>query len=232
MIEKIEKLLIYAEADKKVDAVEKKVKSSDERKNATVNKARYEKAVEKRKELIAARDKAEQEMNSFSTELDKLTSLASVDRTANVPEDAESIKKLLADIEKILGSLAKLQDKINKITKQVEDWEKDIKNYAVVATKAKDEFNQNKEAYENILKEVKPEIDKLKAERESKAVDVDNELLEKYLNLRKNKLFPLAVLKDKRCSGCGMEMPGITVSKVTKDGYCECENCGRILYAE
>lgn len=232
MTDKIKVLLDFETADKKVDALEKKVISSDERKTANAMKARYEKAIEKRKELIAARDDAEVEMQNISKEIDKLVSLADVDRTKDAPENVDAIKKLVADIEKLLSSLKKLQDKVKTITSQVEAGEKEINQYTVAASKAKDKFNSSKEAYAKILEQIKPELDALKAERDAKAKLVDAQLLNKYNTLKKNKVSPTAVLKDKRCSGCNMEMPAFTVSAAIKEGYCECENCGRILYVE
>lgn len=232
MTEKIKVLLEFEAADKKVDALEKQVISSDERKTANAMKARYEKAIERRKELVAARDDAEKEMQNISAEIDKLASLAEIDRTKDAPENVEAIKKLVADIEKLLSLLKKLQEKIKSLTAQVEAGEKEINKYTTAANKAKDEFNLSKEAYAKILETAKPELDTLKAERDKKAKAVDPALLAKYSTLKKNKISPTASLKNKRCSGCNMEMPAFTVSAATKEGHCECENCGRILYIE
>ncbi len=232
MTEKIKNLLEFEAADKNVDALEKKVISSEERKTANAMKARYEKAIEKRKELVSARDDAEAEMQNISKEIDKLTSLADIDRTKDAPQNVDAIKKLVADIEKLLASLKKLQEKIKALTAQVEAGEKEINQYTSAANKAKDEFNSSKEAYAKILEQIKPELDALKTERDAKAKNVDVMLLSKYNTLKKNKVSPTAQLKNKRCSGCNMEMPAFTVSAATKEGYCECENCGRILYIE
>ena len=74
--------------------------------------------------------------------------------------------------------------------------------------------------------------DACKAEREKLKGAVEPTLLHKYMALKKNKIVPTAPIQDSRCGGCHMEMPSFTVSNAVKNGYCECENCGRIVYIE
>lgn len=232
MINEISKLLEYQQADLKVEAEEKKVKSSNERKTANLMKQRYELAVEERKKLIARRDEAEKEIAAAQAEVEKLTSLADIDRVQNAPEDTDALKKLLADVDKLTSSLTKLENKLNKVNADVEANEKKINEYASVANKSREEFNTNKAEYEKILAAVKPEIDRLKAERDKLEKGVNPTFLAKYKALKKNKIVPTAPLNDRRCGGCHMEMPSFTVSNALKNGYCECENCGRIVYVE
>ncbi len=230
MTEQIKKLLEYQEADNKVDAAEKKVKGSKERKTANAMKQRYELAVEERKKLIAARDGAEKEVNNIANEVEKLTALANLDRTENAPDNSEAISKLIGDIEKLLSSLKKHEEKLINFNKAIDENEKKINEYALIANKAKEEFNINKAGYEKLVAENKPEIEALKAERDK--IQVDAALLNKYQSLKKNKITPTAPLTDKRCGGCHMELPAFTVSNANKNGYCECENCSRIVYVE
>ena len=72
MIEQIKKLLEFQEADFAVDAAEKQVKSSKERKTANEMKQRFEIAVEERKKLIASRDDAEKELENLKASADSL----------------------------------------------------------------------------------------------------------------------------------------------------------------
>ncbi len=232
MTEQIAKLLEFQKADLAVDAAEKQLRSSKERKTATLMKQRYELAVEERKKLIARRDDAEKEVSTISAEVEKLASLAEADRTKDAPDDIDALKKLVADIDKLTSALKKAEDKLNKIDSEVSGNEKKITEYAAAANKAKDEFNSNKAEYEKMLENAKPEIDKLKKERDALATGVDKAMLAKYERLKKNKIVPTAPLADSRCGGCHMEMPSFTVSNAAKNGYCECENCGRIVYIE
>ena len=44
---------------------------------------------------------------------------------------------------------------------------------------------------------------------------------------------PLAEVKEGKCSGCNMALPSLTIRKlVNEDMILECENCGRMLYAD
>lgn len=232
MITEISKLLEYQNADLKVDEEEKKVKHSSERKTANLMKQRYELAVEERKKLIANRKEIEKQIEKIESETEKLVSLADIDRSKDVPEDGDAIKKLLADIDKLTSSLDRLEEKLKKIDETAEAEEKKINEYGTVANQSKDEFNRNKAEYEKILAAAKPEIDRLKKERDRIEPEVDPTLLAKYKTLKKNRIVPTAPLSDKRCGGCHMEMPSFAVSNASKNGYCECENCGRIVYVE
>lgn len=232
MTEQIKNLLAYQQADLAVDSAEKAVKGSAERKKATVMKQRYELAVEERKKLLGRKEKIEKELTAITSDVEKLTGLAAIDRAQDVPEDNEAIQKLLTDIDKLLNSLRKLENQLKDIHVAVETDEKKINEYAAVANKAREEFNINKEAYEKLLDAAKPEIDACKAEREKLKGAVEPTLLHKYMALKKNKIVPTAPIQDSRCGGCHMEMPSFTVSNAVKNGYCECENCGRIVYIE
>ena len=230
MTEQIKKLLEYQEADNKVDAAEKKVKGSKERKTANAMKQRYEIAVEERKKLIASRDETENEVNQIAKEVEKLTSIANADRAKDAPDDVDAIAKLVGEIDKLVSSLKKCEDKLIKLNSELDENEKKINEYAVIANKAKEEFNINKAGYEKLVAENKPEIEALRAERDK--IQVEPALLNKYLALKKNKVVPTAPLTNKRCGGCHMELPAFTLSNATKNGYCECENCARIVYVE
>ena len=230
MTEQIKKVLDYKEADLKVDAAEKKVKGSKERKTANAMKQRYELAVEERKKLISLRDEAENEVNQIAKEVEKLTSIADADRAKDAPDDVDAISKLVGEIDKLISSLKKYEDKLVKVNSALDENEKKINEYAVIANKAKEEFNINKAGYEKLVAENKPEIEALRAERDK--IQVDPALLNKYMTLKKNKIVPTAPLQNKRCGGCHMELPAFTVSNATKNGYCECENCARIVYVE
>jgi len=232
MTEQIKALLDFQNADLAVDAAEKKVKSSNERKTANLMKQRYELAVEERKKLIASRETTANEVAAAAQDVEKLTSLANIDRAKDAPEDIDAIIKLVSEIEKLEASLKKLEDKLNKINSLLIENEKKINEYAQIANKAKDEFNVNKAEYEKLYEAAKPEIEELKNQREAVQAKVDKALLVKYLNLKKNKIIPTAPLANKKCSGCNMEMPSFTISNATKNGFCECENCGRIVYVE
>ena len=133
MTEQIKNLLAYQQADLAVDSAEKAVKGSAERKKATVMKQRYELAVEERKKLLGRKEKIEKELTAITSDVEKLTGLAAIDRAQDVPEDSEAIQKLLTDIDKLLNSLRKLENQLKDIHVAVETDEKKINEYAAVA---------------------------------------------------------------------------------------------------
>ena len=230
MVECIIKLLEFQKADIELDEAEKKLKSSTERKTANQMKQRYELAVEERKKLISLRDETEKNLALIESETEKLSSLAMIDRTKDISDDMAAVNKLCGDVEKLLSQLKKLEDRLNAINDELRVNEKKISDYAAIANKAREEFNTNKTAYEQLLKQAKPELSELKAKRDALKGNVDEQLIKRYEIIKARKLIPTAPIKGKRCGGCNMEMPAFTLSKASKNGYCECENCGRIVY--
>jgi uncharacterized protein len=72
------------------------------------------------------------------------------------------------------------------------------------------------------------------AEREKLVADVPDSVLPLYHRLMKTKAgLAIAPLRDGKCEGCHMKLIASTVMKVqTGKEIAQCEDCGRILYAE
>ena len=76
----------------------------------------------------------------------------------------------------------------------------------------------------------KPRLDAAEALIAEKRGDVPDELMSKYLALKKNYVNPVAKVANNQCSGCYMMLPSAVVKRVAgKTSIVECENCGRIL---
>ena len=55
-------------------------------------------------------------------------------------------------------------------------------------------------------------------------------LLEKYAQVKKHCVPPVARLYGDQCGGCNMSLPQVTLRKFKNDVlYIECENCGRMI---
>ena len=65
------------------------------------------------------------------------------------------------------------------------------------------------------------------------AKDIPAEVLEKYNNKRKEKIFPIVgEMVGNRCPFCSMEPPLAARNKLTGGGSIECDNCHRIIFSE
>ena len=61
---------------------------------------------------------------------------------------------------------------------------------------------------------------------------VDPKIMEKYLSLRKDKIFPVFVplINNNACGHCRMEISASAVAKLNGEGVLPCEHCRCIIF--
>jgi hypothetical protein len=100
-------------------------------------------------------------------------------------------------------------------------------------------YNQWKSRIDDEIKEIDEELTSIKqqlaaeqTERNKLVENADQAHLAKYNQLLEALGDPLAVMREGRCTGCGLELSRSTVER-TRAGteFVSCENCTRILYA-
>ena len=73
-------------------------------------------------------------------------------------------------------------------------------------------------------------IDKKMEELERR---VSPSLMTRYKRVRLHHAMPVVEVRDGKCSGCNMALPSLAIRRlVGEDMILECENCGRLLYAD
>ena len=94
----------------------------------------------------------------------------------------------------------------------------------------KAEYDQQKVAYEAEHAEEVKQLEAKQAVAQEKAKSVEKALLEKYSQVKKHCVPPVARLYGDQCGGCNMSLPQVTLRKFKNDVfYIECENCGRMI---
>ena len=89
---------------------------------------------------------------------------------------------------------------------------------------------QQKVAYEAEYAEQVKQLERKQAAAQEKAKSVEKALLEKYAQVKKHCVPPVARLYGDQCGGCNMSLPQVTLRKFKNDVlYIECENCGRMI---
>lgn len=90
--------------------------------------------------------------------------------------------------------------------------------------------HQKKLNYVKIDKELNININKEKKQIKNIELNIDDNMLTRYKNIRKNKTIALVEVKKGICTGCNMKIPKYMVEKIKKNESINyCENCGRIL---
>ena len=97
------------------------------------------------------------------------------------------------------------------------------------AVKAKGEFDKLKVDYDAEYQEKSKELTALKAVAAEKAKGIEQDLMDRYQNIKRRSVPPLAQLYGDQCGGCNMSLPSAVSRKIKAGELVECETCGRLL---
>ena len=229
----LKSMLEYQELDRQVFMLEKKLRESDELKNANKVLAAFKQSQDV---IVGLSSKAQQRMDAvvrleekyrrIARELEELDSES--DNIEGVKE-AEFYEKRLSEIGKTLKELEKdiiaanddLKRLSGAISRELQDQQQLKTQYAAA-----------KKKYDNlkitILKDAQPFVKQMEPLKK----DIDPKLMERYLRVRNNKKMPVLVpyTASGGCGGRMMELSENEKGKLTASGICECPNCGRLVY--
>jgi uncharacterized protein len=159
-------------------------------------------------------------LSEYIEESDKDTSMQEVERMRKEAAEIQaSLGKQERDLQLIIERLSKIESNVNKIAANV--------------PKAKKDYTELKEVYDKEAAAIATETSPFKQKMQALEVKINPKMLQRYTNIKKTRMNPLAPVRNSRCSGCNMELPSVTLKQVVETGaLLECENCGRLLFIE
>jgi len=232
-MEQTELLWQYQQADMAADKFEREIKRSPNRVALKKNReflVEQQNAVKRMEQEVAEMaDRVEVikvAINRIESQLAALQSRME----ANPPADLQQAQELTRDAQKLLGNLNDYEREMKRIQKDAADHERSEKEIRVKYAKVKAEYDQQKVAYEAEYAEQTKQLEAKQAVAQEKAKSVEKALLEKYAQVKKHCVPPVAKLYGDQCGGCNMSLPQVTLRKFRNDVlYIECENCGRMI---
>ena len=229
----IKNLLNYQTEDAKLRKIETELSGSEARKKAVNAKAYIDGAVDLVNKLDAKASALMNEYNSLTASVKELETLTkefekAVEEVADKGE-AQYIQKKIDDgakkIKNLLDSLSALENQIQSVIKEYVTVKGNTKNAQAQYAQYGNEYNKLKES----KKDEREALEKSLKEIEK---TVDSSLMEKYLEKRKNKIFPIVFgASGDFCPACGIELPLTLKSKLKAEEIVEC-SCGRLLYSD
>lgn len=149
----------------------------------------------------------------------------------NESEDQAESKKILKKVNEISQTLSNMEKKLltlaDKINNILSEYDSTKKKYNLAGQKHK----FHKANYEKLANDVNPQIARLESELKELQHNIPNNLMQKYLSKKQDKIFPVYVPEmNNSCGGCMMELPSAQIEKLARDGVLECENCRRIIF--
>ena len=230
----LQAILNYQETDRELYAIEREIAGSEERKEYVKWKKFLESAPEKLDSLEAKAASLKAEASGLSEQYEKteefLKEFGSLDELIESGADVAFYKK---KAQSVLEQLKKLKAELNALTANInatsEEYQK-LKKQVIAAQKyyrdASEKYNALKATKEDAKKEIEAKLSVI-------AKEVEAEIIEKYKNKRKEKIFPIiGKLFDKRCPFCSMEPPIAATNKLMGGGTIECDSCHRLIYQD
>ncbi len=230
----LQAILNYQDTDRELYAIERELSGSEERKEYVKMKKFLEAAPEKldaletkatslKAEAAGLNEKyakAEETLKDFDSLDELLESGADVAFYKKKAQSVmEQLKKLKAELAALTASVNATSEEYQKLKKQVIAAQKMFKT-------ASEKYAALKATKEDARKAIEEKLVAI-------AKDVSPEMLEKYKNKRKERIFPvIGKLFDKRCPFCSMEPPLAAVNKLTGGETIECDSCHRIIYQD
>ncbi len=232
-MEQIEMLWHYQQADMAADAFEREIKRSPNRIALKKNReflVEQQNAVKRMEQEVAEMaDRVEVIKVAISRIEGQLAALQSR-MESNPPADLQQAQEMTRDAQKLLSNLNDYEREMKRIQKDAAEHERSEKEIRVKYSKVKTEYDQQKVAYEAEYAEQLKQLEGKQAVAQEKAKSVEKALLEKYAQVKKHCVPPVARLYGDQCGGCNMSLPQVTLRKFKNDVlYIECENCGRMI---
>ncbi len=150
---------------------------------------------------------------------------------ANMPGTIGEADARIAQVQKLLETLTHYEQELQRIRKDSEVRDRQQKEIRVRAAKAKAEYDEIKQVYDQEFKKDSEQLAALKRKADAAGRGIKPELLERYANIKQHATPPMARLVGGQCGGCYMSLPSVTLKQIQAEGrVVECDNCGRILY--
>ena len=222
----------FQKADVEVDKLEASIRRSPVRQKLV-----------KYKELFTEQQNAMKHIeNEVATMQDRLEALKDAIRMTNeqvhalhakmesdAPKSAEEVQQFMSDAKRFQNNLTAYEQAVKRIRKDAADRERQQHDVRVRAAKAKSEFDKLKLVFDDEKRAKDGELKALKAVADEKKKPIEAGLMERYLEIKRHSIPPLAALNGDQCQGCNMSLPSSISRKVKAGELVECETCGRLL---
>ena len=222
----------YQKADVEADKMEASIKRSPVRQKLVKFRDYYadqQNAMKRiESEVAAMQDRLEALKDAIKMTDEQLHTLHSK-MESDPPQSSQDVQQFLSDAKRFQNNLNAYEQEIKRIRKDAADRERQQHDIRVRAAKAKGEFDKLKETYDAEKKEKDQELEALRNAAKEKAVGIEPEYMERYRDIKKHSVPPLAALYGDQCGGCNMSLPSSVSRKVKAGGLVECETCGRLL---
>ncbi len=232
-------LLAYQDADLEKQQIETGLRT-------TANRVKLNKLAKYVKQQQATLTKLTEDMESHSAAMNRLNAQyeAVLDRLDLESSEFETLKgdeectseemtEFRHDIEKLQREANNLEKEIKQLFRSLEETVSEYQKTRQQGAKAKKEYDQVKILCQKEKDDAA--IDMLAADKKLEELErhVSPSLMNRYKRARLHNSVPVVEVRDGKCSGCNMSLPSLAIRRLIGENMIlECENCGRLLYAD
>ena len=230
----IKALKEYQVQDAKLREIEKVLSGSEERKK-TISAKKYLEGVE---ENVNKLDLRAAELNATfvkatENQLKLKEQQAEIAEAIERVEDEKEASFLIKKAEELIGKIKNLTNEMNKVMEEIQNLVKEYASIKKTTKVAQTQYKENAEKYNALKESYKEERSAIEKELEELKKNVDPALMERYLQKRANKIYPILYeVKGNICGACRMELPMSELTKLKNGEVIDCDQCGRLLYLD
>lgn len=232
MLKEIEQLLVLQDRDRKLRTLRQELKNAPlERKQLEEKLA----AAKKHAESIKLRGmEIEVERKGLEGQVQaKRTQIAKYNVQKFETRKNEEYRALTNEIERYEGEILTIEDKVLELMEKTEQLQPEIAEAEKAAQAAAAMVERQLADLETKITTLEQQILVIDAERAQLASAVEEDLLDTYQRLFATKGDAVVAMEHDVCTGCHMKITASTKARTKAEReLVNCEQCGRILYAE
>lgn len=226
----IEEILKYQKLDGELLKLEKEYNSAPERQKA----AQMQTILKDSQSRIGviehnAQKTAENFAKAKAYYDDLVIKIESLSKGLSQNASYEKIKELQQAKNNFYQMIDKLEKELTKINAQLTMVANEYNTVIKNAKQAKANLEEYRTKVLELKSKYEPKIEELKVQLAEQEKMVDKKILEKYRAKRESKFPVLVRVVNGTCGGCRMTISASTMQTFDKNGFIECEHCGRII---
>lgn len=227
----LQDLLEYQRVDGELRKIENELNATEEKKK--LNQAR---SVMKNAEArIAAQDKRAVELKALRDSLafrveETSRAIAEYSDVEEIVEGGGDVSFYKKNAQQLFDTLRALKADLAKLLAEVEQLSAEYKKMMEQGKQMNKQYKEYSEKFKEVQKKRAGETEALQQKLEEIAKRIPSEILEKYRQKRKEKVFPVLVPLAGDMCVCGMDLPLAQRGRLAGGNIIECENCHRFIY--
>ncbi len=143
----------------------------------------------------------------------------------------KELQDMQMEVEALTRRKSVLDDELLKLNTERDDIRSKAEDAAARCSQAREEHERDSKALLDEKATLKDSVNQLLAQRKASVATIPEQAFQTYNSMRAAKSNrPVAVLKDRACTICGIEQNYIVITAISRgDDLVNCQNCGRIL---